>query len=284
MSFVQSAEDIRRCRSIIHALGADIPIIAKIEKLSAIEQIESIAELADGLMVARGDLGVECGVERIPIFQRKILAAGSKFAKPVIIATQMLESMVNSANASPAEIADVANGVLEGADGVMLSAEVASGKFPLNCIQQMATIIEQVETWKHKRSSRSHQITESKSFEGHEAIAKAACDAADTINARAIICLTLTGSIAKLISSWRPQTPIIAISPRKKVIQRLGFVWGVHGMQNPLFYDTDVLLQDLPQLLKSLSIVESGDTIVITAGIPLKSVNSSNMLKINKIP
>ena len=189
MSFVQSAEDIRRCRSIIHALGADIPIIAKIEKLSAIEQIESIAELADGLMVARetSESNVEWNVFQ---FSKKNPCRWFEVRKTGHLATQMLESMVYSANASPADIADVANGVLEGADGVMLSAEVASGKFPLNCIQQMATIIEQVETWKHKRSSRSHQITESKSFEGHEAIAKAACDAADTINARAIICLT----------------------------------------------------------------------------------------------
>lgn len=285
LSFVQNPDDIKRCRAMINALGSNIPIVAKIEKLSAVEQIDSIAALADGLMVARGDLGVECGVEKVPLFQRKILAAGSEQAKPVIIATQMLESMIQSPQASPAEIADVANGVLEGADCVMLSAEVATGQQPTACISQMDSIIREVEAWNYMKSSRSvNHLTTNRSWLGHEAIAIAACEAAEKVKASAIICLTLTGSMAKLISSWRPTTPIIAISPRKKVINSLGLVWGVSGMQNQLFYDTDVLLQDLPQFLKSLSIVRSGDTIVITAGIPLKAVNSSNMFKINKIP
>lgn len=286
LSFVQTAQDVLQCKKIISALGADIPVIAKIEKLSAVEKIDEIAKAADGLMVARGDLGVEGSVEKVPKFQRRIIDAAARHSIPVIIATQMLESMINNPRASLAEIADVANGVLEGADCVMLSGEVAAGKYPVKCVENMASIISEVENWSRKKINRyanKSDFIENTEWQEHEAIARAACEAADHFNARAIVCLTLTGSIAKLISKWRPRTPIIAISPRQDVIQRLGITWGVYGMKNPLFYNTDVLLQDLPQLLKSLGIVKSGDLIVITAGIPLNAMRSTNMLKINRI-
>ncbi len=284
LSFVQTAKDVAQCKKIIRALGADIPVIAKIEKFSAIQNIDEIAATADGLMVARGDLGVECRVERVPGFQRKIIEAAAKYSVPVIVATQMLESMVENPRATLAEIADVANAVLEGADCVMLSAEVAVGKYPVICVEKMASIIEEVEGWVDSNTQRYEQVENNMSqWETHTAIARAVCEAADSLQARAIVCLTLTGSIARLISSWRPKTPIIAISPRMDVIHRLGFMWGVHSMQNPLFYDTDVLLQDLPRLLKSLHIVQAGDVIVITAGIPINEMKSTNMIKINQI-
>jgi pyruvate kinase len=285
LSFVQTARDVVKCKQIIRALGSDIPVIAKIEKLSAIEAIEEIAAVADGLMVARGDLGVECSVERVPMFQRKIIATAEKYAVPVIIATQMLESMIENPRASSAEVADVANGVLEGADCLMLSAEAATGKYPVQCVEKMDSIIRQVESWIHTRTPRYlRRNTLSHKWQEHEAIARAACEAADTLGARAIVCLSLTGSIARQIASWRPRTPIIAISPREDVIQRLGFTWGVFGMKNPLFYNTDVLLQELPELLKNLEVVKSGDTVVITAGIPMSAMRPTNMIKINRIP
>ncbi len=286
LSFVQTANDVVQCRNIIKAMGSDIPIISKIERLSAIENIDAIAEVSDGLMVARGDLGVEGSVERVPNFQRRIIAAASRHAIPVIIATQMLESMIHNPNASLAEVTDVANGVLEGADCVMLSAEVAAGKYPVECVRKMASIIDRVEEWHLKKTPRYLTFPDPRENEWlvHKAIARAACEAADTLKAKAIVSLTLTGSIAKLLASWRPKTPIIAISPRMDVIKRLGFTWGVYGMVNPLFYNTDVLLHELPDLLKSLGLAKSGDFIVITAGIPLTSMCPTNMLKINKIP
>ncbi|MFK7872558.1 MAG: pyruvate kinase [Oligoflexales bacterium] len=284
LSFVQSPDDLTVCRKIIQALGADTPIIAKIEKISAVNDIDKIAKVADGLMVARGDLGVECQVEKVPSFQRLIVNAAAQEAIPVIIATQMLESMVENPRASLAELADVANGVLEGADAIMLSAEVAAGRFPVECVKRMVEVIEQVESWAHTRTRRYSNTEIDSKWETHEAIARSTCEAADELNARAIVCLTLTGSIARQISRWRPHTPIIAISPREEVIHRLELIWGVYGMRNPLFYNTDVLLQDLPHLLKSLGIVQSGDTIVITAGIPINSMNPTNMIKINTIP
>jgi pyruvate kinase len=286
LSFVQTPQDVLQCKKMIAALGADIPVIAKIEKLSAVDAIDRIAQVADGLMVARGDLGVEGSVEKVPKFQRRIIEAASRSAIPVIIATQMLESMIQNPKPTSAEITDVANGVLEGADCVMLSGEVASGKYPVKCVEQMASIIMEVENWSKTKEGRylnSAHLAPTH-WEDHEAISLAACEAADALSAKAIVCLTLTGSIAKLIARWRPKTPIIAISPRQDVIQRLGFTWGVYGIKNPIFYNTDAILQDLPLFLKSLGVVESGDQIVITAGIPLSSMRSTNMIKINRVP
>ena len=303
LSFVQDPQDILQIKKMIKALGAEVPVVAKIEKLPAIETIDEIAQVSDGLMVARGDLGVEGNVERVPGFQRRIIEAARRHAKPVIIATQMLDSMIENPRATLAELADVANGVLDGADSLMLSGEVASGKYPVECVETMVSIIEEVERWTAARPkpaedesldnpsatggsgrSQTHSAQPARPWEEHAAIAKAACEAADAMGAKAIVTLTLTGSIARLMAKWRPRTPIIAISPRRDVIQRLSLVSGVYGLQNPLFYDTDVLLQNLPELLKEQGLVKSGEFIVITAGIPINQVRPTNMIKINKIP
>jgi pyruvate kinase len=286
LSFVQRPEDVQQVKKMTAALGSDVPVIAKIEKLSAIEAIDAICAVSDGLMVARGDLGVEGSVERVPGFQKRIIEAAARLAKPVIIATQMLESMIENPEATLAEMADVANGVLDGADCLMLSGEAASGKYPVESVKRMASIISEVEQWTFKRPVRyaSEAAQEPGTWAENEAIARAACEAADNLGARAIVALTLTGAIARSMAKWRPHTPIIAISPRKDVIQRLVMVWGVYGMHNPLFYNTDVLLADLPQLLKSLGLVQSGDTVVITAGIPINQMRPTNTIKINRIP
>ncbi|NRA64026.1 MAG: pyruvate kinase [Pseudobacteriovorax sp.] len=286
LSFVQDPSDIRQIKAMIKALGSDVPVVAKIEKLPAIDKIDEIAELADGLMVARGDLGVEANVERVPILQRKIIDAAVKKGKPVIIATQMLESMITNSRASLAEIADVANGVLDGADCLMLSGEVASGKYPIKCVERMASIIEKVEAWTFKHNPRYSYLENPKTqdWEVNESVAISACEAAHAIDAKAIVCLTLTGSVAKSISKWRPQCPIFAISPRRDVANRLSLVWGVYGIPNPSFYNTDSLVQDLPQALKDLKVVDSDDVVVITAGIPINQMKPTNMVKINRIP
>lgn len=285
LSFVQTPADILQCKKMISALGSDVPVIAKIEKISAVESIHEIAKVADGLMVARGDLGVEGKVEKVPVFQRKIVDAGANAAIPVIIATQMLESMINNPQASFAEVADVANGVLDGADCLMLSGEVAAGQYPVECVQKMDSIIREVESWHQRRPARYKTVEENPDTEWatHEAVARAACEAADEIKARAIVCLTLTGSIARSISKWRPYTPVIAISPRNDAIQRLGLAWGVYGLKNPLFYNTDGMLENLPKLLLQYGVVQKGDAIVITAGIPINQIRPTNMLKINVI-
>jgi pyruvate kinase len=194
--------------------------------------------------------------------------------------------MISNPRATLAEVADVANGVLDGADCLMLSGEVASGKYPVKCVERMASIIHKVEQWTFQRSKRFDTSVElvEQPWEEHETIAIAACEAADAVNAKAIVCLTLTGSIARSIAKWRPNTTVIAISPRQDVVQRLAMVWGVFGIPNPSFYNTDVLLQELPSLLKGLEIVSSGDVIILTAGIPINQMRSTNMVKINRIP
>jgi pyruvate kinase len=285
LSFVQRPDDIRHVKNMIAALGSDVPVIAKIEKLSAIEHIDAIAAVSDGLMVARGDLGVEASVEKVPSFQKVIIAAAARQAKPVIIATQMLESMIQNPRATLAEVADVANGVLDGADCLMLSGEVAAGKYPVECVRKMVSIINEVEAWTMKQANRSLRRENTiDHWQEHEAIALAACEAAASVNAKAIVCLSLTGNIAKSIAKWRPNAPIIALSPRRDVIQRLMLVWGVYGLPNPLFYNTDELLQDLPKLIRDLGAVNTGDIIIITAGIPINKMCATNMVKINRIP
>lgn len=290
LSFVQDPADIRQIKGMIKALGSDVPVVAKIEKLPAMEQIDEIARLSDALMVARGDLGVEASVERVPAFQKVIIAAAERYAKPVIIATQMLESMINAPNATLAEVADVANGVLDGADCLMLSGEVAAGSYPVESVARMSSVIHEVESWTFRQPPRlsldqsEFDLHAAREWQEHESIAVAACEAATAMKAKAIVCLTLTGSIARSIAKWRPNAAIIAISPRLDVIYKLSMVWGVYGVPNPSFYDTDTLIQKLPRLLKDLDIVESGDTVVITAGLPMNEMVPTNMVKINRIP
>ena len=286
LSFVQTVEDVKTCQKVIAALGADTPVVAKIEKISAVEHIDAIAEVADGLMIARGDLGVEGKIEKVPTFQRKIIATSIRHSKPVIIATQMLESMTVNPRASFAERADMANGVLEGADCLMLSAEVATGKHPVACVATMDATIREVEKWMVRSESPPHlEFLEHTTHELSErdAIALAACEAAKISKAKLIVCVSLTGSIARSIARWRPPVPIITLCPRGEIIRRLGLSWGVYSIENPMFYNTDTLLQNLPDLLKNLGVVEVGDIIVMTAGIPINHLRSTNMIKINAI-
>ncbi|MCY4444131.1 MAG: pyruvate kinase [Proteobacteria bacterium] len=291
LSFVQSAEDVKECKKVIAALGADTPVVAKIEKISAVENIEDICEVADAIMIARGDLGVEGKIEKVPTFQRKIIASSIQRAKPVIIATQMLESMTHYPRASFAERADMAGGVLEGADCLMLSAEVATGKYPVASVATMNATICEVEHWMRQQPTRSASVSGFHDLLGEniaiandrDAVAFAACEAAYLAKAKAIVCVSLTGSIARAISRWRPKVPIICLSPRKEISQRLHLSWGVYGIQNPIFYNTDTLIQSLPELLKKLGIVQKGDVVVMTAGIPINHLRSTNMVKINTI-
>lgn len=285
LSFVQTVEDVKVCRKVIAALGADTPVVAKIEKISAVQHIDDIAEVADGLMIARGDLGVEGKIEKVPTFQRKIIAASIRLSKPVIIATQMLESMTVNPRASFAERADMANGVLEGADCLMLSAEVATGKHPVSCVATMDATIREVEQWVSRARGPDFDVLEGEEADlsDRDAVALAACEAAEGSGAKVIVCVSLTGSISRAIARWRPPVPIITLCPRKEIIRRLGLSWGVYSIQNPMFYNTDTLIQNLPDVLKKLGVVESGDVIVMTAGIPINHLRSTNMVKINTI-
>ena len=292
LSFVQTVDDVKYCKKVIQALGADTPVVAKIEKISAVENIEKITQISDALMIARGDLGVEGNIEKVPSFQKKIIACALKNAKPVIIATQVLESMVTSKHATFAERSDIANGVLEGADCLMLSAEVATGKYPVQCVKTMDLTIKAVEDWIDHNRDNHHILFDSQYrfnydhnliANDEDAISLAACEASEIVKAKLIVCVSLTGNIAKSIARWRPKVPIVTLSPRSEVTRRLNMVWGVYSIQNPLFYNTDSLIHSLADLLKKLKLLQSGDIIVITAGIPINQLKSTNMIKINQI-
>jgi pyruvate kinase len=286
LSFVRSAEDIRLLRrTIIEQVqsGKRVPIVAKIEKGEAVEALEEIVAESDVVMVARGDLGVELPAEDVPIIQKQIVRACNRAGVPVIIATQMLESMIENPRPTRAEANDVANAVLDGADAVMLSAETSVGKYPVAAVQTMDSIIRRAEAEHDDHLDMKSPIDdpEEKVF---DAVARAACVLAREINAAAIVPLTHSGSTAQKISKYRPLSRIIAITGREKILRRLNLVWGVRGIIITDFEkDTDVAFRRIKEELKAKGYVRSGESVVLTAGIPLMSKGTTNTVKVEKV-
>ena len=278
LSFVRSAQDILEARKLVRSLGGDIPIIAKIEKHEALENLEAILQEADGLMVARGDLGVEMALERVPIMQKKIIAAANRAGKPVITATQMLLSMVSHSHPSRAEATDVANAILDGTDAVMLSEETAAGQYPVEAVKfldQVSRVTESsfpYERWLRERIPKGRQ-------EISEAISHAACEMALDLEAGAILSSTDGGTTARLISRFRPRTPIIAVTPRLETWRRLSLVWGVSPLLAPMIENTDHMLQVVEQVAMKAGWLKSGQRVVITAGTPIGAKGTTNLIK-----
>jgi pyruvate kinase len=287
LSFVQRAEDIQEVQEIQKEHQSQIPIIAKIEKPQAVENIRTILHEADGIMIARGDLGVEVSPNKVPAFQRIIEKESAMQGKPFIIATQMLESMIENPEPTIAEISDVANGVLEAADCLMLSGEVAAGQYPVQSLKKMVSIIEQVETWNDEESIQYRKkwvpIPADGEWEYPECIAKTAVEISHAMDATWIVCLTLSGKIAHKLSKWRPKAKIVAVTPRQEVALALKTVWGVHPIHNKTFFETEEALQELPLLLKENFDAKAGELAVFTAGVPLHAMCATNMIKVNKI-
>ena len=284
LSFVQNAKDILQLKKLIASAGKDMPVIAKIEKPQAVDSIDEIAEQADAIMVARGDLGVELSAEQVPPIQKRIIQICNMKGIPVITATQMLESMIQNPRPTRAEASDVANAILDGSDAVMLSAETASGKFPVKAVQTMQRIISLIEkkspqiNWEIRRRPRE-KLTDISSTIGFTA-----CQAADLIDAAMIICPTLTGSTARMIARYRPRQPLIAITHSKSSLQRLNLIWGIVPYSVHEFGDNfDDAIKQIIQIIKGKKILKSGDKIVITAGLPFHSRRGSNMLRIEEI-
>lgn len=282
MSFVRSAEDIETLRTAIQAHGADVPIIAKLERPEALERLDEILQAADGVMVARGDLGVEMPPEEVPIVQKRIIAEANRHFVPVITATQMLESMIESPRPTRAEASDVANAILDGTDAVMLSGETAVGKYPVEAVTMMQRIICSAEGELFRR----HPIYEGRA-EGEptiaHAISDAACLAASDVNAKAIVVFTQSGFTALLVSKRRPKAPIIAFTPDEKVQRRLSLLWGVIPKLLPFTESTDKLLTLMDERLMVEGLVEEGDIVVIIAGIPVPAKGRANFLKIHQV-
>lgn len=282
LSFVRSAKDIRLLRRVMLRRGASIPIIAKIEKKEAVEEIEEICEEADGIMVARGDLGLEIPLEEVPTQQKNIIRLANKLGKPCIVATQMLESMVHNPRPTRAEVADVANAILDGADAVMLSEETTIGKYPVEAVSMMHRIAERTEKFidtRHIFASRLKDKVQTTT----DAIAVSACQIAENLSAKAIITVTSSGYTARMVSRYRPSTPIIATTPEVKTLRRLPLLWGVYPLFIPYYESTDEMLSRSIDVAKGAGFVRDGDLVVLTGGVPIKVPGTTNILKVHLV-
>jgi pyruvate kinase len=283
VSFVREPEDLQPVRYAIEAAGADVRVIAKIEKREAVERFESILAAADGIMIARGDLGVEMPIDEVPLIQKEIIAQCNRAGKPVITATQMLESMIAAPHPTRAEATDVANSILDGTDAVMLSGETAVGQYPVEAVQVM-----------HRIASRTEQALKegvvvqpnqplAGSLSVTEAVAEAVCHIAYDINARAIICATTSGSTARLVSKYRPKTPIVAFTPFESTYRQLALSWGVQPRLIPQVYTMEEMLQTAVNTAVEMGLAHEGDKVVITAGVPIGVPGNTNLIKVHTI-
>lgn len=280
MSFVRTPSDVEMLRDYLKKKNGVLPIISKIEKPQALEQIEKIISVSDGVMVARGDLGVELPPEEVPFWQKKIISECNRLGRPVITATQMLESMVNNPRPTRAEASDVANAILDGSDAVMLSAESASGKYPVETVSVMKKIIHATETRRTAPPQSPHRAGVNQQV--HEGVAMSACDLANAVDAKAIASITLTGSMAQLIAGERPTAHIYAISQFEKVPRRLTLNWGIEGIMMPdLTSNIDEAVVEVERKLVSLKLLNSGDAMVLTAGLPFSERKATNMVRVD---
>jgi pyruvate kinase len=277
LSFVRTAADIRETRAFLRRAGASIPIIAKIEKPEAIDNLAEIIHAADGIMVARGDLGVEMSPERVPLLQKLIIRACNDAEKPVITATQMLESMIENSQPTRAEASDVANAILDGSDCVMLSGETAVGKHPVLAVAVMARIAEQAETSLDPLPPDRHVGGMD------ESVAHAACTAAAEQHAHAIVTFTQSGSTALLVSKHRPAADIIAPTPFERVARKVSLYWGVIPMILKAMKTTDAMIKGVEAIMLEKDLARKRDLIVITAGVPIGVAGSTNMMKLHRV-
>ncbi len=279
-SFVRTPEDVMELRNFLVTNGGkNIGIIAKIEKFEAVENLEPIILVADGVLIARGDLGVEVPIEEVPVIQKKIIKTARKYAKPVITATQMLESMVSSPMPTRAEATDVANAIFDGTDAVMLSAETSVGKYPIETIRTMARIIKRAE--KALLDGEVPYYEKIMPMAGFtDSIGLATCELANTTSAKAIITSTESGRTAKLVAKYKPKSYIIAASPREETLRKLNIVWGTYPLYLPPFSSVDALLASIIDEAGAAGYLESGDVAVITAGDFVGVEGTTNLIKI----
>jgi pyruvate kinase len=282
LSFVRNAEDIIELKDIIKERGKSARVIAKIEKPEAIANIDAIIAVSDGIMVARGDLGVEMPMEEVPLLQKMIVQKCRAASKPVIIATQMLESMITTPRPTRAEVNDVANSVLDGADAVMLSGETSVGEFPLIVIETMQKIIQNIETNNYPFHVEKFLKSKSGTFLG-DAVCDSACNLSKQTNAVGIVSMTSSGYTAFEISSHRPKAYTYIFTSNINLLNTLSLLWGVQGFYYDRFESTDETIQDVNNFLKEQKLVKKGDVIINTASIPLERKGKTNMLKVTVI-
>jgi pyruvate kinase len=279
LSFVKNADDVRAIKDIIAQHGKDTPVIAKIEKHEALDHLDAIIAVSDGIMVARGDLGVEIPLEDVPLIQKRLIRKANMQGKPVITATQMLRSMVNSPRPTRAEAADVANAVLDGTDAVMLSEETASGSYPIEAVTYLNRLAAVAETgFPYEQFLR---LIPGKNVS--ESVAHASCILADHLGAKAIVAHSQSGLTARHISRFRPRQPIVAMSPNIRTVRRLTLCWGCRPRLVNDPQDTDDMIEKTTQAALDAGEVSLGDLIVITVGHPVWVSGTTNMLRVKKL-
>jgi pyruvate kinase len=283
LSFVRTAEDITQAKALMREGGRTVPVIAKIEQREAIDQIDAIIDNVDGIMIARGDLGVEIPVEEVPRVQKSIIEKANFAGIPVITATQMLKTMVEHPHPTRAEVSDVANAILDGSDAIMLSEETAVGQHPVVAVRTMARIAESTEAilpydaWSSRLEKRAPLSQE-------EAVARAACQMAERIDAAAIITLTQSGTTTRLVAKYRPPCTILAMTPDQSTCCRLSLHWGTIPMHLAAKDDPDEMQDQAIGAAVESGYVKSGQSVVITAGLPLHVPGTTNTIKIAQVP
>jgi pyruvate kinase len=282
LSFVRSARDIIELKHIIAGEKRKAKVIAKIEKPEAIDDIDAIIKESDGLMVARGDLGVEIPYQNVPIIQKMLISKCITNAKPIIVATQMMESMITNISPTRAEVNDVANAVLDGADAVMLSGETSVGKHPVEVIKTMSNIVREMENFEGiynkeelPERDQSRFITDSICFN--------ACRLSQRVESNAILTMSFSGYTAYKIASQRPKAPIFVFTSNKNILTQLNLVWGVRAFYYDKHISTDHTIADIKYLLKKEGLLAQGDLVINVASIPLEDRGSSNMLKLSYV-
>jgi pyruvate kinase len=279
LSFVRSAADAEDVRRIMREEGVLLPIIAKIEKPQAIDNLDEIIETFDAFMVARGDLGVECPLEDVPFLQKRVIDKARRNAKPVIVATQMLESMIDNPRPTRAEASDVANAVLDGADAVMLSGETSVGEYPIETVETMARII---------ASTEDHELAMMAAIDWQPltrggVIAKAAAEVADRVDAKYLVAFTQSGDSARRLARYRGRIPMLAFTPEAKVRSQLSLSWGVETFLTKPVEHTDEMVRQVDEALLEIGRVEEGDQVVIIAGSPPGIPGSTNAMRIHRM-
>jgi len=281
VSFVQTAGDVRYVKRRVAALGSEAWVIAKLEKPQAVDHLDSILEAADAIMVARGDLGVEMPPEKVPAIQKHIIRRAAEYKKPVITATQMLESMIENPRPTRAEASDVANAIYDGTDAVMLSAESAAGKYPVESVAMMAKIVVETET-QIRLEPRLASAVHRKSLTIPETICECMAHSAQDLDLAAIAIFTETGNTARLLSKYRPEAPIYALSPFEEVVHRTNLLWGTHPIQCDRFTDTDKLVNMAEDVLEVGGFVRAKDVVGIVAGTATRT-GATNFMRLHLI-
>lgn len=280
LSFVRSASDIETVKRMIKRAGSGAPVIAKIEKYEAINDLEEIIDITDGVMVARGDLGVEMPLQDVPLLQKRIISMAVKKHKPVITATQMLESMIENPRPTRAEVSDVANAIIDGTDAVMLSAETAVGKYPIDAVRTMGRVAVATEA---ATAENCPPATSGEELPVSESVAHAACFLAERIGAKAIIAFTESGFTARMISSFRPKCAIIGVTPTPEVARFMVLYRGVDSVLGEEVTNIDQMIDHAINKAESMKLLRRGDLAVITAGVPMAVTGATNLIKVHEV-